>query len=237
MIAAARWLALVALVGAVGCAEEEGRFPVVVTTETDDGQPLADLPVTVGKTAAGRTDATGKLKMRVVGKEGARIAITVATPKGYRPASAANGGVILRRLGDIEGGGEARAAGDDIADHLSLFRPGGGEQHRLGGAVQMWRELGKPERLVDSRELAALLQLRHMPAQREPVLGEERRGAFDRQLLHVSPSLVRPPAAARIIKAGGFRPKPLRNRDLQAPARQDLMAAEPGPSRAPLGRR
>jgi hypothetical protein len=89
---------------AVGCAEEEGRFPVVITTETDDGQPLPDLPVTVGKTPAGRTDATGKLKIRVVGKEGARIAIAVATPKGYRAASTANA-IVLRRLGDIEGGG------------------------------------------------------------------------------------------------------------------------------------
>jgi hypothetical protein len=103
---------------AAGCSEEEGRFPVVVTTETDDGQPLADLPVTVGKTPAGKTDAAGKLKMRVVGKEGARIAISVATPKGYRPASTANG-VVLRRLGDIEGtGGRALPI-----EHVVKFAP------------------------------------------------------------------------------------------------------------------
>ncbi|HEY2748146.1 MAG TPA: hypothetical protein VGL86_26160 [Polyangia bacterium] len=99
-----RWLPLVALVLAAACSEEASRFPVVVTTETDDGQPLADLPVTVGRTPAGRTDASGRLKMRVVGKEGARIAITVPTPKGYRAASTADA-VILRRLGNIEGGG------------------------------------------------------------------------------------------------------------------------------------
>jgi hypothetical protein len=88
---------------AAGCSEEEGRFPVVITTETDDGQPLADLPVSVGKTAAGKTDAAGKLKLRVVGKEGTRVAITVATPKGYRAVSTASA-VVLRRLSDIEGG-------------------------------------------------------------------------------------------------------------------------------------
>ncbi|HWE31356.1 MAG TPA: hypothetical protein VHB97_25300 [Polyangia bacterium] len=100
-----KWLVAVALaLAAAGCANEESRFPVVVTTETDDGQPLPDLPVTVGKTPAGRTDANGKLKMRVVGKEGGRIAVTVATPKGYRAASTATA-VVLRRLGDIEGGG------------------------------------------------------------------------------------------------------------------------------------
>jgi len=118
MSATARWLVLVALVGAVGCAEKEGRFPVVVTTETDDGQPLPDLPVTVGKTPAGKTDANGKLKMRVVGKEGARIAISVATPKGYRAASTANA-VVLRRLGDIEGGG-GRAL---PIEHVVKFAP------------------------------------------------------------------------------------------------------------------
>ncbi|MGZ3441501.1 MAG: hypothetical protein ACXVDD_18405 [Polyangia bacterium] len=95
-------LALLVLVSA-GCAEAEGPFPVVITTETDDGQPLADLPVTGGRTPAGKTDATGKLKMRVVGREGARVAISVATPKGYRAASTANA-VVLRRLSDIEGG-------------------------------------------------------------------------------------------------------------------------------------
>ncbi|MGZ3442348.1 MAG: hypothetical protein ACXVDD_22665, partial [Polyangia bacterium] len=97
-----KWL-LVAIVLAAGCAEEEGRFPVVVTTLTDDGQPLADLPVTVGRALAGRTDANGTLKMRVVGKEGARVAISVATPKGYRAASTV-GAVVLRRLADIESG-------------------------------------------------------------------------------------------------------------------------------------
>lgn len=99
-----RWLALVAATTLLGaCADDEGRFPVVVTTETDDGQPLAELPVTVGKTPAGKTDANGKLRMRVVGKEGARVAVTVATPKGYRAVSTGNA-VVLRRLTDIEGG-------------------------------------------------------------------------------------------------------------------------------------
>jgi hypothetical protein len=101
-----RWLVVTALLSlfAAGCAEEEGKFPVVVTTETDDGQPLPDLPVTVGKTPAGKTDATGKLKIRVVGKEGARVLVTVATPKGYRAVAASNA-VVLRRLGDIDSSG------------------------------------------------------------------------------------------------------------------------------------
>jgi hypothetical protein len=112
-----RWLVLASLLLAA-CAEEEGRFPVVVITETDDGQPLADLPVTVGKTPAGKTDASGKLKMRVVGKEGARVTVTVATPKGYRAASTSNA-VVLRRLVDIEGG-SGRAL---PIEHVVKFAP------------------------------------------------------------------------------------------------------------------
>jgi hypothetical protein len=102
---------------AFGCTEEEGKFPVVVTTETDDGQPLPDLPVTIGKTPAGKTDASGKLKMRVVGKEGARVAITVDTPKGYRAASTSDA-VVLRRLGGIDGTGHALPI-----EHVIKFSP------------------------------------------------------------------------------------------------------------------
>lgn len=96
--------AVVALLAAaaVGCTEESGRFPVVISTTTDDGRPLPDLPVTVGKTPAGHTDGEGKLKLRIVGKEGARVAISVATPKGYH-AVTADDGVVLRRLVDVEG--------------------------------------------------------------------------------------------------------------------------------------
>jgi hypothetical protein len=52
----------------------------------------------------GKTDAQGRLKLRIIGKEGARIAVTIATPKGYRPAAPATP-IVLRRLVDIEGGG------------------------------------------------------------------------------------------------------------------------------------
>jgi hypothetical protein len=114
--AAMKWL-VVALVLVGGCTEEEGRYPVIVSTETDDGQPLPDLPVTVGKTPAGRTDANGKLKMRVVGKEGARVAITVDTPKGYRAASTSDA-VVLRRLGGIDGTGHALPI-----EHVIKFSP------------------------------------------------------------------------------------------------------------------
>jgi hypothetical protein len=106
------------LAAAAGCTEEEGRFPVVITTETDDGQPLADLTVSVGRTPAGKTDANGKLKMRVVGKEGARVSIGVATPKGYRALSTGNA-VVLRRLSDI-GGGSGRPL---PIEHVVKFAP------------------------------------------------------------------------------------------------------------------
>ncbi|MDB4966332.1 MAG: hypothetical protein JWN44_2021 [Myxococcales bacterium] len=114
-----KWLAIVALLA--GCAEEEGKFPVVVNVVSDDGAPLADLPVIVGKTPAGKTGPDGKLKMRVLGKEGSRVAISVATPKGYRAVSTANA-VILRRLADIEGapGGSGHTLS---IEHVVKFAP------------------------------------------------------------------------------------------------------------------
>jgi hypothetical protein len=75
---------------------------VVVTTITDDGKPLAELPVTLGKSLAGKTDADGKLKVRVVGKEGQRIPVGITPPKGYRLAAPPSA-LVLRRLVDIEG--------------------------------------------------------------------------------------------------------------------------------------
>jgi hypothetical protein len=86
-----------------GCTETEGRFPVVVSTVTDDGQPFPDVIVTLGKAVAGKTGADGKLSVNVRGKEGMKVAVTTDIPKGYKLTSPASG-VVLRRLSDIEGG-------------------------------------------------------------------------------------------------------------------------------------
>jgi hypothetical protein len=113
-----RLLALAAAVAlAAGCADDSGRFPVVIRTVTDDGRALPELPVRVGRSVAGKTDADGKLQIRIVGKEGARVAISVATPKGYRLASTAHA-VILRRLTDVEGGGRPLPI-----EHVVRFAP------------------------------------------------------------------------------------------------------------------
>lgn len=118
IIVAARLGLVAAVLFAAACAEEEGRYPVVVTTMTDDGQPLADLPVIVAHQPAGKTDADGKLKLKVRGKEGARIDVSVPTPQGYRPASTSTG-VVLRRLNDIEGGGNRLMP----VEHVVKFAP------------------------------------------------------------------------------------------------------------------
>jgi hypothetical protein len=97
-----RGLALAALLVAA-CSEEAGKFPVVITALSDDGKPFPDLAVTLKKTPAGRTDADGRLKMRVTGKEGEKIPVTLQVPEGYKLAG--NGApLVLRRLADIEGG-------------------------------------------------------------------------------------------------------------------------------------
>jgi hypothetical protein len=109
---------VVAAVACSGCAEEESRFPVVVSTVTDDGKPLPGLAVTVGRAAAGKTDAEGRLRVRVRGKEGARVAIAVELPKGYR-AAAPDGAVVLRRLTNIEGSGSRPLP----VEHVVRFTP------------------------------------------------------------------------------------------------------------------
>jgi hypothetical protein len=95
---------LLALALCAGCNEEATRFPVVVSAITDDGKPIADLAITLGNRPAGKTDADGKLKVRVQGKEGQKIAVGVTPPKGYKLASTAASTLVLRRLVDIEGG-------------------------------------------------------------------------------------------------------------------------------------
>jgi hypothetical protein len=95
--------ALVVFALIASCNEEASKFPVVIVTQSDDGRALPDLPVTLGKTPAGRTDADGRLKMRVAGKEGQKIAVTVGVPKGYKISGTA-APLVLRRLVDIESG-------------------------------------------------------------------------------------------------------------------------------------
>jgi hypothetical protein len=98
-----RIAALVALAALSACSEESGKFPVVITAMSDDGKPMPDLQVTLGRAPAGKTDADGHLRVRVVGKEGQKIAVGVTVPKGYR-LSSPESTLVLRRLADIEGG-------------------------------------------------------------------------------------------------------------------------------------
>ncbi len=91
--------------GGAACNQEPARFPVVITAVTDDGKPFPDLPITLGKAPAGKTDADGHLRVRVAGNEGMKVAVSVVPPKGYKLASTSNA-LVLRRLTDIEGGSE-----------------------------------------------------------------------------------------------------------------------------------
>jgi hypothetical protein len=96
---------LLALVLALAaCSEESSRFPVVIITQSDDGRALPNLPITLGRSPAGSTDDNGRLKIRVGGKEGQKIAVTVGVPKGYKLAGPPPP-LVLRRLVDIESGG------------------------------------------------------------------------------------------------------------------------------------
>jgi hypothetical protein len=93
--------ALIAVAALSACSEEAGKFPVVITVVTDDGKPMPDLPVTIGRSPAGRTDAEGKLKVRVVGKEGQKLTVGVTVPKGFRAATP-DSTLVLRRLAGVD---------------------------------------------------------------------------------------------------------------------------------------
>jgi hypothetical protein len=101
-----------------GCADGGGRFPLVVSTLADDDQPLPGLAVFVDGVAVGKTGADGKLLLRLAGKEGARVRISVDTPTGYRAAVPAHD-AVLRRLSDIEGHGRAPLP----VEHVLRFAP------------------------------------------------------------------------------------------------------------------
>ena len=89
---------------AAGCADAEGRFPVVIQTMTDDGKPFSEVVVTLGSSIAGKTAADGKLSVIVRGKEGTKVNVSVEAPPGYRLAASTQPALVLRRLTDIEGG-------------------------------------------------------------------------------------------------------------------------------------
>jgi hypothetical protein len=101
------------------CTETEGRFPVVISTTTDDGRPFPDVIITLGKAVAGKTGADGKLSVNVRGKEGVKVAVSTDVPKGYKLASTANG-LVLRRLSDVSDTGKGRVL---PVEHVIKFAP------------------------------------------------------------------------------------------------------------------
>jgi hypothetical protein len=118
-----RAAALLALLSAplMSCAGDDNRFPVVITVSTDDGKPFEGVPVTIGKALAGKTDEKGRLRVPLVGKEGQRFKVSVPTPTGFR-AEQGDRPLVLRNLGDIEGGGGRRLPIEHVVRFIPLER-------------------------------------------------------------------------------------------------------------------
>ncbi len=92
-----------------GCNENDGRFPVVISTVTDDGRPFPDVAVTLGKVPAGKTGADGKLSVNVRGKEGTKVSVSTEVPRGYKLVPGGSGdALVLRRLTDVSDNGKGR---------------------------------------------------------------------------------------------------------------------------------
>ena len=103
----------------LGCTESEGRFPVVISTTTDDGHPFPDVIITLGKAVAGKTGPDGKLSVNVRGKEGVKVAVSTDVPKGYKLASPSSS-LVLRRLSDVSDTGKGRLL---PVEHVIKFAP------------------------------------------------------------------------------------------------------------------
>lgn len=104
-----RAIVVALLVVAGGCAEQPDKFPVVVTVVSDDDKPFVGVPIRFGPNLAGNTDTDGKLKVRVNGKEGQKVVVSIDVPKGFRmPASATakESAFVLRHLVDLDSGGK-----------------------------------------------------------------------------------------------------------------------------------
>jgi hypothetical protein len=112
-----RWLALALSLAA--CTESESRFPVVISTMTDDGRPFPDVPVTLGKAMAGKTGPDGRLSVNVRGKEGMKVSVGIEVPKGFRLSPGAPASVVLRRLTDVAEGGRSHVLPVEHAIKLS----------------------------------------------------------------------------------------------------------------------
>ncbi len=78
------------------CNREQSRFPVEVTVVSDDGEPFAGLPVTLGGQRV-VTDGAGRVRLRVIGKEGAQVPVEIMPPEGFKLPSEARS-IILRRI-------------------------------------------------------------------------------------------------------------------------------------------
>jgi len=87
------------------CSDGSGRFPVSISVVADDGTPFSDMPVNFNNTVGGRTGADGKLRTHVLGKEGQKIAVSIAMPKGYKQSSTAASSLVLRHLVDTTDNG------------------------------------------------------------------------------------------------------------------------------------
>jgi hypothetical protein len=95
--------ALVVIALLAGCAEEvPERFDVRVTALSDEGEPLAGLPVRVDERLLARTDEDGVVDLSLPGPEGRRVVIAVDPPSGFRGATETRS-IVLDRLVRADG--------------------------------------------------------------------------------------------------------------------------------------
>jgi hypothetical protein len=88
------WMTLatpLAVVFALGCEEPPPAvqsYPLIVRAASEDGDPLAGVPIVVNATVLGVTDGEGVLMLQMQGQEGLDVSFAPKCPAGSRPIGA-----------------------------------------------------------------------------------------------------------------------------------------------------
>ena len=73
-------------IGLAGCEEPPppAHYPVTFNAESDPGQPLPGVALTIAGTPQGATAADGTLRIELTGEEGTAVPVAATCPTGYR---------------------------------------------------------------------------------------------------------------------------------------------------------
>jgi hypothetical protein len=140
----ARWQVchLVAAASCLGCSlsPQPEAFPLTLRIVSDPGEGLGGATVAYGQDEPQRSDADGRVSVRVLGRQGGIASFVVRCPDGYRSPGEPVG-IVLRRFADPSAVPEHEVACPPLSRQLvvAVRAPGGGGLPVLAGGVELAR--------------------------------------------------------------------------------------------------